>query len=137
LVVGLINLVVLILVAANFQFYGVIMQGGWTGFALAAWVAVSLYWLLVQIYWFPMILEMEDEKILLGLRNALALVIVTPVFSVTVGVLSVVLAGLCIGLTVPLLLFMASLLSLVGNHATRSRLAHVRKKPYHPGLPPE
>lgn len=137
LVVGVINLVVLILLASNLQFYGLVLQGGWTGFALAAWVVVSLYWLLVQVYWFPMILEMENERIFLGLRNALALVIVTPVFSITIGVLSVVIVGLCLVLTVPAFLFMASLLFLVANHATRSRLAHARKKPYHPGLPPE
>ena len=54
LVVGLVNLIVVVLLAANFQFYAVIMEGGWTVFALAGWVVVALYWLLVQLYWFPM-----------------------------------------------------------------------------------
>jgi len=31
-------------------------------------------------------------------------------------------------------LFLASLFLLIANHATRSRLAHVQKKPYHPGM---
>jgi hypothetical protein len=132
LIVALINLVVLILLFANIQFYGTIVQGTWTTFALAAWLIVAIYWLLSQVFWFPMILELENEKVLLALRNALVMVIITPGFSVTVGILMVVLSAICVALTVPAIVLMAALLLLMANHATRSRLAHVQKKPYVP-----
>ena len=48
-----------------------------------------------------------------------------------------VLAILCIALTIPVVLIMVSLLLLISNHATRSRLAFVQKKPYKPGLSEE
>lgn len=134
LVVWGINLVALVLFVSNLQFYGVVLEGTWTYFALSAWLVLGIYWLLVQIFWFPMILELENERILLALRNALTMVIITPVFSLSLGVLFLLITVLSIVLTLPLLLFTASWMLLIFNHATRSRLAYVRKEPYQPGM---
>jgi hypothetical protein len=133
LAVALINLVVLILIGINLQFYALVLEGTWTNFAFSAWLVVGIYWLLTQVFWFPMILELENEKVLLALRNALVMVLVTPGFSITLAVLIVVVAALSVVLSIPLVIMMASLLLLVSNHATRSRLAFVQKKPYTPG----
>jgi hypothetical protein len=134
LVVALINVVVLVLLVTNIQFYLLALQGAWTNFAVSIWLVLGIYWLLVQVFWFPMILELENEKVFLALRNAMVMVIVTPGFSVTLGILLLVLGILCVALTVPVILFMASLFLLIANHATRSRLAFTQKKPYRPGL---
>ena len=83
-------------------------------------------------YRFPMILELESEKVLLALRNALGMVIITPGFSLTLAAILVVIIVLSIVLTVPALLIMASLFLLIANHATRSRLAYAQRKPYGP-----
>jgi len=132
LVVAAINLVVFLLLVANLWFYGSVLQGIWTDIAVSVWLVAGLYWLLVQVFWFPMILELESEQVFVALRNALAMVVITPGFSLTLGVIILVLALLCIALTVPFVLFMAALLLLVANHATRSRLAYAQKKPYEP-----
>lgn len=134
LVVGVINLLALVLLISNLQFYAVVLEGAWTNFALSLWLVVGLYWGLVQIFWFPMILELENEKVLLGLRNAVVMVIISPGFSISLGLILLVLSVLCVVLSVPAVLVMASFLLLVANHATRSRLALARKKPYRPGL---
>ena len=127
LVVAVINLVVLVLLLTNLQFYG-LMEGAWTNFVVSIWLVLGLYWLLVQVFWFPMILELENEKTFLAFRNALAMVLVTPGFSITLGIVLLVLGLLCVALTVPVLLFMASLFLLIANHATRSRLAFAQRK---------
>jgi hypothetical protein len=137
LIVALVNLVALGLIATNIQFYGGVLHGGWTNFAVSAWLVVLVYWLLAQVFWFPMLLEMENEKLFRALRFALALVIVTPGFTLTLGVLLVVVVVLSVVLTVPAVLFLAALLLLIANHATRSRLARVRRKPYKPGMDEE
>jgi hypothetical protein len=137
LLVALINLVVLILLVVNVEFYGVLLQGTWTDFALSAWLIVGAYWLLTQIFWFPMILELESERVFIALRHALAMVIITPVFSLTCAVGMVILGVLCIVLSVPAVLVMGALLLLIANHATRSRLAFAKKEPYQPGVYPE
>jgi hypothetical protein len=133
LIVALINVVVLILIATNIQFYGAILQGTWTNFALSIWLILGGYWLLVQVFWFPMILELESEKVLLALRNALLMVLATPGFSLTLSILIVLIIVLSVVLTAPAMLFTTALLLLMANHATRSRLAHARKVPYEPG----
>ena len=74
------------------------------------------------------------ENYLLALRNALAMTLITPGFTLTLGIVLLILAILCVILTVPAMLLMAALFLLVANHATRSRLARVRKEPYRPGL---
>ena len=132
LLVALISVVVLFLIAVNIRFYLVVIQGQWAVVALSAWIVVAVYWLLAQLYWFPMLLEMKDERLFLALRNALAMVIVTPGFSIVLGLIVALLIALCVLLTVPAALFLAVLLMLIANHATRSRIAHVRKEPYDP-----
>jgi hypothetical protein len=134
LLVALINLVVVILIIANIWFYGVFLEGTWANLALSAWLVVTAYWLLLQVFWFPMILELESEKVLLALRNALGMVIITPAFSLTLAAILVVIIVLSIALTVPALLILASLYLLIANHATRSRLAYAQRKPYGPGV---
>ncbi len=133
LLVALINLIVLILIAANIGFYGAILEGTWTNFAVSAWLVLAAYWLLVQVFWFPMILELESEKVFAALRHALGMVIITPGFSITLAVVLAVIVVLSMVLTVPALLIMGSLVLLIANHATRSRLAYVQRKPYRPG----
>ena len=134
MIVALINLVVLVLVITNIQFYGLALEGTWTNFAVSLWLIVGAYWVLIQVFWFPMVLELESEKILLALRNALAMTIITPGFSVTLVVLLIAVMALCLLLTVPALLFMASFILLICNHATRSRLALARRRTYEPGV---
>lgn len=128
LVVALLNVIALILLVVNVQFYAAIVQGGWTLVVQIIFVVLGVYWLLVQIYWFPMILELESEKVFQALRNSLAMVLISPLFSLGVGVALLLLAVLCIALTIPALLIMAALLLLIMNHATRSRLAVVQEK---------
>jgi len=135
LVVALVNVVVLFLIGVNIQFYATVLEGGMVGFISVIWLAVGIYWLLVQAFWFPMILELENEKMGLALRNALLMAVVTPGFSLTLLLVAVILVVLSAVLTLPLLAFTTALLALMANHATRSRLAYARKEPYRPGPP--
>jgi hypothetical protein len=137
LLVAAVNVAALTLILMNLEFYGVTLQGPWTDVAVAVWLVLGLYWLLAQMYWFPMILELKSEKTFEALRNALAMVIVTPAFSLTCAIAMGVICILCIILAVPAALMMGALLLLVANHATRSRLAFARKEPYQPGSIPE
>ncbi len=128
LTVALANVVFLALFATNFQFYAFVLQGSWTNFVLSALLVAGVYWLIAQIYWFPMILELETEKVLPALRNALLLVIISPGFSLTLAAILLALTFLGTILAVPLLLFLTALLLLVANRATRSRLAMVQAR---------
>jgi uncharacterized membrane protein YesL len=128
MIVAAISLVTLALIVMNIQFYAVVLQGGWTFFAVSIWLVLGIYWLIVQVYWFPMLLELENEKVLLSLRNALALPLVSPGFSLAIFAILALLAVLSIALMVPLPLFMAALLLLIANRALRNRIEMVQRK---------
>jgi hypothetical protein len=134
LIVMAINMAALILFVINLQFYAVMLEGALAFVVLTVWVTIGLYWLLIQVFWFPMILELENERILIALRNAVIMVVVTPGFSLVLGLTLLVLIVLSILLTVPALLITTSLVLLIINHATRSRLAFAKKEPYPPPI---
>ena len=132
LAVALINVAVVIVILVNVRFYNTILQGTCIGVAFLAWAVVAAYWLLAQVFWFPMILELESEGVLLALRNALGLVIVTPGFTLGLAILLLVLLVLCALMPLSIAFVAVSLFLLIANHATRSRLAWAQKKPYEP-----
>ena len=133
LVVALVNVLAIVAVFFNLRFYGAVMEGVWTYVIVAVLLVAFAYWLLAQIYWFPMILELESESVWVGLRNSLALVLVAPGFTLLLGLILVVAGVLLVALTLPAVLVLGSLFLLITNHATRSRLAQIQKKPYRHG----
>ena len=132
LIVMAINVAVLVLFVANLQFYSVMLEGGLAFIVLTVWVTVGLYWLLTQIFWFPMILELENEKILSALRNALIMVVVTPGFTIVLFLSLLLFVGVSIFLIIPASVMTTSLVFLIMNHAARSRVAYAKKEPYPP-----
>ncbi len=135
LLVALVNVLAIVVVFFNLRFYGAVLQGIWTRVVVAAWLVASVYWLLAQIYWFPMILELESESVWIGLRNSLALVLVSPGFTLLLGLILIVAGVVLVALSLPAALVLGSLFLLITNHATRSRLAQAQKKPYRRGPP--
>jgi ABC-type dipeptide/oligopeptide/nickel transport system permease subunit len=79
-----------------------------------------------------MILELENERVVLALRNSLAMVLVAPGFTLLLGLLLAAMAALFVVTTLPAVLFLGSVWMLIANHATRSRLAAIQHKPYPP-----
>jgi uncharacterized membrane protein YesL len=130
LIVTAINLLVVVLIVANVQFYDAILEGSWTVFAVIAWGLVAAYWLLVQVFWFPMILELESEKVFVALRNALGMVLMTPWFTLSLAVILLLLTVVSALLPFMVLVLSIPLLFLIANHATRNRLAWAHKQPY-------
>ena len=128
LAVAAVGLGAMILIAFNLQFYALQLQGAWTFFAVSIWGAIGIYWVLVQVYWFPMLLELKSEKVFLSLRNALAMPFISPGFSTTILLVLIILAFLSFYLRVPLALLTAALLLLIMNRATLNRLEMVRQK---------
>lgn len=134
LVVAVINVLVVVLIWVNVRFYSTVLQGPWSALAVLAWAVVAVYWLLVQVFWFPMLLELESERVILALKSALSMVVMTPGFTLPLAITLLVLGLLSVLLPVALVLLSAVLFFLLANHATRSRLAWAHKKPYEPTL---
>lgn len=127
---ALLNLLVAVLVYTNLAFYAQ-MEGQWTVIVRGIFVGLAVMWVLIQMYVFPMLLEQEEPRLLLALRNAAFLAFASPITSLILGVLMVLVAVLSIGLTLPFAVAMAALLSLMANGAVLTLLVHfkIRKPP--------
>ena len=87
---ALLNLAAVVIYAANLMFYAqsdppadFLGRGFWT--------AAFILWLVVQMYCFPVLLEQERPAIRTALRNALVLVLRHPIYTLTLGIVVVVL----------------------------------------------
>jgi uncharacterized membrane protein YesL len=131
-VIGLVNVILIAIFATNFLFYSFADSG------LAVWIrgmviVLALFWLAVQIYLFPLLMEQEHPHLRLALRNSLVIILKRPLFTLgmTLGI-----AFLLIGTTLmiqPAWIFItASACAFFANQATVSSITRIRVKEANP-----
>jgi uncharacterized membrane protein YesL len=132
---ALVNLLVVVILYVNLSFYGT-AHGALASFVLVGLTCLAALWLAMQFYTGPFLIEQEDKRLRLALRNAAFLALATPVYTLTM----LVAAGLAIVLSVvtvlPVAVFTLSFLALLGNRAVIERLAMFGKLSG-PGQPPD
>ena len=77
---GLLNLVVLIVLAVNFRFYGS-LSAAWAVWAQGIFLGLAGLWGMLQIFTFPLLLEQADRRMQMALRNSLVLFVRRPGFT--------------------------------------------------------
>ena len=89
-----------------------------------------LYWGTAQVYFFPMLLELREEKqrLLLALRNAVVLVVTNPLFSLLLVVLLVSTVVLSAVLVLPAVFLVTGIVALIANRAVVQLLAGYRER---------
>jgi uncharacterized membrane protein YesL len=118
----------LALILFNLWFYTSLLDGAWAPTLRLPWILLLVLWIAVQLFWFPMLLELESESILQSLKDAVLLTVLTPLFTLLLVLVAAVLLGLSLVLVLPFIFFSLALLTLLGNVATRDRLAYVQRK---------
>lgn len=116
--------IVPIIVLGNFAFYAQ-SQGALVTFLFGIWTLTLLYWLAMQPYLFPLMLEQVDKRLRITARNAALMVIKGPIFTLILLLISAAAITVSLLLVVPLLFVTASFLALLYNYAVIERL-----KPY-------
>ncbi|MBN1954337.1 MAG: DUF624 domain-containing protein [Anaerolineae bacterium] len=91
-------------------------------------VGLAFVWLLLSQYLGPLLLEQEDTRARVLLRNAAVLLIARPGFAATLLVLILLVALLSTLLTVPWLLITPAFLAVLTNNAVLRLLAPHREK---------
>jgi len=126
----LLNLVAAAIFYTNFQFYGG-SDAQWAVIVRGLFVGLAVMWCLVQIYVFPMLLEQQEPRLLMALRNAAFLAFASPITTLVLAILMLLVAGLSIGLTLPFAVAMMAVLCLMANGAVLALLVHfkIRKPP--------
>ena len=114
--VAWLGVLVAVALAANIWFYGG-FEGGWVIWVQAFFLSLLVYWLATQIYLFPMLLSLKEEKLLLAIRNAALLVVTNPLFTLLLALLLVATIVLSVVVVLPAVFLTTGLVALVANRA--------------------
>ncbi len=119
------NVLAAVIFYTNFRFYGQ-FEGQWAVIVRGLFVGLAAMWALIQVYVFPMLLEQEEPKLRMALRNAAFLTFASPITTLTLVVLLAVVAAISVGLTLPFAVAMMAVLGLAANEAVLALLIHFK-----------
>jgi hypothetical protein len=125
---ALVNIAAVVIFAVCFSFYGA--AGSVLGVLIQIlFAAAGLLWLATQFYLWPFLIEQEDKRLRLALKNALFLTLANPVYTfILLGITALALVISLITL-LPIAVFATSFMSLLGSRAVIERLAAYGKLP--------
>lgn len=126
------NFLVGVVLVANILFYGQWSSQAWAAWLQAAFLLVSLFWGLCQLYVWPFVFQQATPSLRQALRNAALTVLASPGFSAVLALLVALVSLMSILLLLPLALFTAAFLCLLANHAVLDRLRALGKLPASP-----
>jgi uncharacterized membrane protein YesL len=94
---ALLNILVAIVVLTNLRFYTPVNAPFKINPTLSLWiqavfVGIALLWLIIQMYPLALLLEQEDQRLRVALRNAAVLLITSPGFTVVLVLLLLIVA---------------------------------------------
>jgi len=125
--VAWLGILVAVILVTNIWFYGQ-YQGGWVIWVRAFFLSMLLYWGAMQMYVFPMLLALKEEKLLLALRNAAILVVTNPLCTGLLALLLVATVALSVVLVLPATFFMTVLVALICTRAVVQLLQDYRQR---------
>ncbi len=113
----LVNVLVVFLVWTNLAFYPRAFEGGWVVFVQGLWLAVLAFWLVMQLYFWPMLIQLEEPRMLLAWRNSALLILVNPFYAFFVVSFTLVLTIISVVLSVVFMFAGMTIIALIGNNA--------------------
>ncbi|MBI5961319.1 MAG: DUF624 domain-containing protein [Chloroflexi bacterium] len=125
---ALVNITVGGIFAVCFSFYGA--AGSVLGISMQAlFAAAGLVWIAAQFYLWPFLIEQDNKRLRLALKNALFLTLANPLYTFILlgaAALTLVISLLTI---LPIAVFVTSFISLLGSRAVIERLTAYGKLP--------
>jgi len=112
----------------NIYFYGRAFEGRWVLWVQSLFFALILYWMAMQIYIWPMLLELKEEKLLLAVRNAAFLAVGNPLVTLVVGLAVVLIIAISVFLTLPAVFIVIGTVTLITNRTVVSLIQHYREE---------
>jgi uncharacterized membrane protein YesL len=117
----LLNLSVAIVIAVDLVFYTQI-EAAWVGFLQGTFVILSLFWLMVQFYAPPYLMEQDNKSLKLTLRNGAFTVLAAPGYTIVVAGVAALLIVFSLFLVFPLFMGIPCLIAVIGNRAVMERM---------------
>ena len=110
------DLLLLLLIVSNISFY-TSMSNQILRLVGILWLYLLAFWLCLQVYLFPLLMEQEDKRLLLIFRNAVLLTLKHPLFTIVFLLVIVLLLVISVALAVPVFLLIISLIAFLSNRA--------------------
>lgn len=127
LALSAISMAILSLLLLNVVFYS-----SWTTALLRIltllWVYLSVVWIGLQLYLYPVLVGLQAPSISGALRMAAALTLANPFFSLLLLVLAAILTGISIALAVTLLAAWPAVMALLGEHSVKLIVEQAARK---------
>lgn len=117
----LVNIVAVGLFAVNIWFYSS-FEGSWVVVIGGLWLALLVFWLSMQIYFWPILIEQSETKMIQAWRNAAYLILANPFYAFFMVTFSIVLFALSAALTLPLIFVGMGLVAILANNAVLTLL---------------
>jgi hypothetical protein len=130
---ALLNILVMLLVATNVRFYTPEVAPFEISSNASAWIrgifiSAGFLWTAMQMYPMALLLEQEDQRLRVALRNAAVLFIANPGFTIVLLILLVVAAVISTLLTIPWILLTLAFFGVVCNKAVLHLLGPFRER---------
>lgn len=121
-----VNILAYGLVAVNFLFYGG-FETAWSVWIRIVILIVGFFWTCLQLYTFPMLIEQEDKRIRVALRNSYVAFVFRPLQTMGWAILIIFIAGLSTLYAQPSWIIITAALCLsISNRVTRRTLDSLR-----------
>jgi uncharacterized membrane protein YesL len=126
---GLLNFIMAVIIGVNLFYYSRRSEG-WVQAARFVVLFVALVWLMVQIHAWPLLMEQEQPRVTLALRNSFVILIKRPLPGLLTTLLIAFIAALSTLIIQPAwIFFTASTCAWLANRTTVSAIAAITGKP--------
>jgi len=116
------NVVFIGLCILNLWFYPSTFQGTWVVLVGGIWLAVLAFWLAMQVYFWPLLVEQEEYKLLRAWRNSAYLILANPFYAFFIVSFTVVLVAFSVAVTLPFIFVGMAIPAILGNNAVLTLL---------------
>jgi uncharacterized membrane protein YesL len=117
----LLNLAVGVITGVSYLFYGS-LSAAWAQFVQGGLLILAAAWLIVQFYALPYLMEQQEQRIGLALRNGLFTALAAPGYTLVVVGAAALVVALSVGTVALLFLGGPCLVAALGNRAVVERL---------------
>ncbi len=126
---ALVSGVIGVLIAFNFFWYpSQFGDAAWVPWVQGAWLAVGFFWVAINLYVYPFMMEQEDKRWRVAVRNAALVAGANPLFTLVLLVFTGILLGISLVLTPIMVLLGFSFVAMVGSEAVVNRVSAFRKR---------
>jgi len=119
----LVNLFLLYVLYLCVGFYTSLVSGFFQVIIGGLWLGIAVLWLMMQMYFWPMLITQSNPGLLRAWRNSFVLVAREPLYSLIIAICIIGIIALSILFSIAIMIFTMAVVGLICNNATLALLA--------------